>query len=63
MVNREGGMQEVGACKDLCDAKIDCRYFVTSTTVCSLYSSCDNPQILSSDHTTHAKGMCPGTVV
>ena len=64
MINREGEMQDLGACKELCEKEIDCRYFTTSTTLCVLYSSCDNLQtLLSSDHTTYAKGICPGTVV
>jgi hypothetical protein len=64
MIIREGEMQDVGVCKELCEKKIDCLYFTTSTTLCELYSSCDNLQtLLSSDHTTYAKGTCPGTVV
>ena len=64
MIKRKVDVQDVGACKELCEKKIDCRYFTTSTTLCELYSSCDNLQtLLSSDHTTYAKGTCPGTVV
>ena len=63
-IKREGDMKDVGACKELCDKKIDCRYFITSTSYCSLYSACDNEmQIMIIDHTTYAKGTCPGTVV